>query len=108
MTYEFRSEDRNCLAYMEKFFQSTIQAAKDGGWEVDAKVLGIRPCSGEVEPEALKALEDQCRKVISRYWPGDVKTKAGSTDANIPLSMGIPACTVGCIEGENLILGRSG
>ena len=99
MTYEFRSEDRNCLAYMEKFFQSTIQAAKDGGWEVDAKVLGIRPCSGEVEPEALKALEDQCRKVISRYWPGDVKTKAGSTDANIPLSMGIPACTVGCIEG---------
>ena len=99
MTYEFRSEDHKCLKYMEDFFYGTVKALGLAGWDVETEVLGIRPCNKGVDQEALRSLEESCRKVISMYWDGQVKTKASSTDANIPLSMGIPACTVGCVAG---------
>lgn len=99
MTYEFRSEDHQCLKYMEKFFNGTVEALRLAGWDVETEVLGIRPCNEGVDAAALEALADGCRKVLSRYWGGEVRTKASSTDANIPLSMGIPACTVGCVAG---------
>ena len=100
MTYEFRSEDRQCLQYMESFFQGTVNSLRLAGWDVETETLGIRPCNGDVDETALDELEERCRRVLSRYWEGGARTKASSTDANIPLSMGIPACTVGCVAGS--------
>ena len=44
-------------------------------------------------------LIDRSVQDTQALYPGDVEMKPGSTDANIPLSMGIPAVTFGLIEG---------
>ena len=63
--------------------------------KIDVELVGERPCSGDVDPApqaALEALADEaCRTVFGQ----SIKLKAGSTDANIPLSLGIPSLTVG-------------
>lgn len=99
MTYEFRSESHECLQKMETFLNSVIESEQKAGWDVELKTLGIRPCNQGVDGEKLEELSKRCQKVLERYEKEAPKTKASSTDANIPLSMGIPACTVGCVKG---------
>ncbi|MDO5550729.1 MAG: M20/M25/M40 family metallo-hydrolase [Lachnospiraceae bacterium] len=99
MTYEFRSESHECLHKMEEFLNSVIQSVRKAGWDVELTTLGIRPCNQGVDETRLGALSLCCQKVLERYETAAPKTKASSTDANIPLSMGIPACTVGCVKG---------
>ena len=38
-------------------------------------------------------------EAVARHYGLEVKFRAGSTDCNIPLSMGIPAVCVGCVRG---------
>lgn len=99
MTYEFRSEDHGCLAYMEAFFESAVQSMGKAGWDVEVEVLGIRPCNKDVDELEQEKVTAGCLKVLERYCEAGARTKASSTDANIPLSMGIPSCTVGCVKG---------
>lgn len=99
MTYEFRSESQECLQRMEDFLNSVIESEQKAGWDVSLKTIGIRPCNGNVDEKALESLSRRCIAVLERYGTEAPGTRAGSTDANIPLSMGIPACTAGCVKG---------
>ena len=99
MLYEFRSVDRDCLKEMEEFFYSVIEMYRHMGIAVEVEVKGIRPCNGDVNAASLEAFTKANLDMISYFtgetWmPGD-----GSTDANIPLSMGILANTFGTIRG---------
>ena len=38
-------------------------------------------------------------QAVADHYGLEVKFRAGSTDCNIPLSMGIPAVCVGCVRG---------
>lgn len=97
MLFEYRSDDVRGLAYMDKYFNSVIEMYRNMGIEVLVEVVGDRPCGAEgIEMEAI------CRELELAAEEFGVKltSHAGSTDCNIPLSMGIPAVCMGIIRGE--------
>lgn len=97
--YEFRSESRDCLKKMEEQFEAVIEAGKKKGFDIEVEVLGIRPCKGDVKEEELQDLCERVREILSHYTDEEIGFGAASTDANIPLSLGVPAVTYGCYEG---------
>lgn len=99
MLYEFRSESRDCLKEMEQFFDSVIEMYRHMGMDLDVKVMGIRPCAGDVDREKLEALTQRSCYITELITGQPCDVGANSTDSNIPLSMGIPANTLGTIRG---------
>lgn len=100
MMYEYRSDDMRGLAVMEKFFQNVIETYRAMGIEVEVEVLGKRPCRGDVDMEKLGALANRGLVAAHEITGFDIKVGAGSTDCNIPLSMGIPAICFGLCDGD--------
>lgn len=101
MLYEYRSDSRKCIDQMEKLFYSTIEAYRSMGIDVEVTVMGKRPCMGDVDPDALAALEERFISIMMAYNGGIVpKAASGSTDCNIPFSMGIPAICFGGYLGR--------
>jgi tripeptide aminopeptidase len=74
-----------------------MQAARDrgmaggAGLSIDAKVLGVRP-GGELPPNSplLAAVQ-----AADEYLGNRARMERSSTDANIPLSLGVPAIALG-------------
>lgn len=95
LMYEYRSNQREGLTYMDTFFQSVIASFRTMGIGVEVELLGDRPCKGEVDPSALAKIvtEASLKYGRSRY------EECGSTDCNIPLSMGTPAVCFGVYDG---------
>ena len=100
MLFEFRSDEAEALEIMEETFRSVIKHHLDQGICVSVKLLGDRPCSGNVDERHEQTLIDRAAKVISDHYGYSVRFCSGSTDCNIPLSIGVPAVCVGCVEGE--------
>ncbi|MBR6793903.1 MAG: M20/M25/M40 family metallo-hydrolase [Clostridia bacterium] len=100
MLYEFRSDERESLAIMEKHFNAAIDFHRTKGIEVEVTLVGDRPCGGDVPAERQKALEERCAKAIKNYYDIDVVFRSGSTDCNMPLSMGVPAVCPGVVTGK--------
>ena len=73
--YEYRSASQACLEIMEERFRQAVDGFRDMGGELTVELLGVRPGNGPVD------------------------TSPGSTDSNIPLSLGIPANTIGAVRG---------
>ena len=46
MLYEFRSDKRENLEYMERQFMEVLDRAKAEGTDVSFQVIGVRPCEG--------------------------------------------------------------
>lgn len=99
MLYEFRSTAQTCLEQMERQFREALAACSGLGGTLEAELLGIRPGNGPVDREALRAFTDRTADVIRTFCGGEAEILAASTDANIPLSLGIPANTVGTVRG---------
>ena len=101
MLYEYRSNDAGCLAYMKNFFEETVEAfRKTTDAEISVEVVGERPC-GEakdkaVHQEMIQRVQQVCRKHAGLDACPEY---SGSTDANIPLSLGIPALCAGLLSG---------
>lgn len=100
MTYEYRSNDRECLDIMAKQFYRYIDNAACPGINISIENLGIRPCSGNISPHTHNKLLNRCRQAIMSVYPEEISFCAASTDANIPLSLGIPAATFGLYRGN--------
>lgn len=97
MLYEYRSNDADCLQYMEDMLTAKEHNWEKDGYNVTITKIGDRP-SGCLEPlkeaQFLKPILEHAKDAIG-YEPA---VKAGSTDANYPLSKGIPsACLGACI-----------
>lgn len=99
MLYEFRSDDRTSLEIMGKHLDAAIEFYRTKGVRVTVTVVGDRPCGGDVDPEAMDALRKRVSEANSRYFGKELGFVRGSTDCNIPLSMGIPALCLGCYNG---------
>ena len=99
MLYEFRSDCREDLELMERHFQALIAAWQTKGITVEARLVGERPTMGPVDPAAQKALVEQVSAATCRWSGQQPRTTSGSTDCNIPLSMGIPSVCTGCYIG---------
>lgn len=99
MLYEYRSEDRECLAEMDGFFKKTVEEMRAEGVDISVEVLGVRPCMGDVDPARLSKLTARMQGLIGEITGGSVGSGAGSTDANSALALGVPAVTIGAING---------
>ena len=100
MLFEFRSDDARGLAAMETLFNSVITTYRAMGVTVEVELLGIRPCNGELDPAAMDALRERIARHNLAANGKDTSFHSGSTDANIPLSRGIPALCVGLVRSS--------
>jgi tripeptide aminopeptidase len=92
---DVRSEQNKVL---QTFCQNIIQvvnSARSSDLRVDTKIIGERPGG------AIAATNPLVEKAVDAHKVFDVQPKltSGSTDANIPLSLGYPAICIGLTEG---------
>lgn len=100
MLYEFRSDERESLAVMEDHLNAAVEFYRAKGIRVTATLVGDRPCSGPVDEEKEASLMARASAATEKYYGQKLQFGSGSTDCNIPLSMGIPAVCLGCYFGE--------
>ncbi len=99
VTYEFRSDCEESIKKMENLFQQLVAEHRQRGTELSVEVIGIRPCEGKVKEEARKELFDRVIRAVADASGKVPVGQSGSTDCNIPLSMGIPSVCFGVCEG---------
>lgn len=96
MLFEYRSDDKDCLAYMQNYFEKTIEKAKnDNIADIQVKMVGNRPCGGDVDKVKLEQMTQNSINICQKYSGVSCKIDSGSTDCNIPMSLGVPAVCVG-------------
>lgn len=99
MLYEFRSDERESLAIMQEHLDAALDFYRKKGISVKCTLVGDRPCAGNVDPEKEQALISRTAAAVKEHFGYDVTYSAGSTDCNIPLSLGIPSVCIGCVVG---------
>jgi di/tripeptidase len=96
MLYEYRSDDKDCLAIMKAFFEKAVQDAIDSKKaEISVKLIGDRPCGALKDQSRLNEMTAYVQKVCEKHSGIPCVQASGSTDANIPMSLGVPAVCVG-------------
>lgn len=98
--FEYRSDDRDDLKEMTTFFDTVITAYQAMNIQVEVVVLGERPCMGDVDSQHMQEIINHCSEVIEHFTQEKPECHSGSTDCNIPYSMGIAACCFGGYVGE--------
>jgi len=94
MLCEYRSDDMGSMAYMKKCYEQIFKKERKDA-TVEVEMVGDRPCMGDVDPDALSALRALCIDATVKTLGGEAPvSRSGSTDANIPHSLGIPAITM--------------
>ena len=99
MLCEYRSDDIELLAFMENRFSEIFEAARNDEVFVKVTKVGDRPCMGEVDAAKQEELVAICREALYEVVDLPANYGSGSTDCNIPLSLGIPAIAVGVYQG---------
>ena len=97
MLFEFRSDEREGLAIMQSIFDHIVEEFRQNGVEIEVKVVGDRPCGAPVDSTDLCT---RAAAAVRAHYGFDVTFGPGSTDCNVPLSMGIPAICPGCVIGS--------
>ena len=100
MLYEYRSDDAQCLDAMEKQLRDTLAAHEMEDAEVTVELLGLRPCGRDGDAQRQEELEQTCCEALARYAGTQPDISSGSTDCNVPLSMGVPSACFGVYVGE--------
>ena len=101
MLFEYRSDDRKCLAEMKAWFEGVVEEYRSRGYDVETELIGERPCTGDVDPMMQKALEDRMNASILRVTGEPAEFVSGSTDSNSALAAGIPSvCISACLGGN--------
>jgi hypothetical protein len=100
MEVDLRSSGAEALQALNERFHAAVDAALEeenrhaagrGALTVDKKLVGSRPAARQDEssPIVRQAI------AITRAVGGAAVLREGSTDANIPISMSVPALTIG-------------
>ncbi|MBQ6701708.1 MAG: M20/M25/M40 family metallo-hydrolase [Clostridia bacterium] len=92
---EFRSDSREALDIMQAEFDRVIANAEG---DIKVTLIGDRPCAGDIDKVKQTALEDRILAAVKKHFGHDATRTPGSTDCNIPASMGIPSVSVGVIR----------
>ena len=97
---DMRSNDPGQLEKIDAIFQRAVERALEEQNElrrqgepltVEVELIGDRP-SGVVDPETPLI---QRAMAATRYFGVEPELGTGSTDANVPIALGIPATTIG-------------
>jgi len=93
MDLDLRSESMETLMWLDQWVVSALNQTLENkpGIHPEIVIVGNRPAGGIAENHLL------VRQAISanRRFDLDAKLETGSTDSNIPFSLGIPAITMG-------------
>ncbi len=101
MLFEYRSTSERALAHMHTLLDEVVQSHRRDGVDISIETIGIRPGSAEAS-EALQHLTERNLDIIRSITGCEPDQSPASTDANIPLSLGIPANTIGAVSGALL------
>ena len=93
--FEYRSDNKNGLDFMQNAFDKIIEKYKNE-FEINVTVVGDRPCANGVDKNAHDRLCNRAENTVKEVY-GKAEFIPGSTDCNIPASMGIPAVCVPCV-----------
>ena len=100
MLYEYRSDNVECLNQMQDYFNKTIEKHKlNPNAKITVTLLGERPCEKGVDYDKLAKMAKDIADICQKHSGFDCHYTSGSTDANIPMSLGVPAICVGSYEG---------
>lgn len=102
MLYEYRSVDFRMLRSMRDEFLKLVEDSRKDGVEITAELIGERPCDENLDKAAQEALIEKCGRAVESVLGRSPERNSGSTDANIPLSLGIPAVTFGLYSGGGM------
>ena len=100
MLYEYRSNDPQCMVVMKEKLDTILRENALPDAQVKVEVLGERPCGAAADKNAQSELENAALQVLAQYAGTKPQVTAGSTDCNIPLSLGIPSVCFGMYRGE--------
>ena len=96
MLFEFRSDEREGLSIMQRTFERIVEEFRSNGVDISVEVVGDRPCGLDVDNSRLAG---RAAEAVRAHYGFEPQYGCGSTDCNIPLSIGIPAICPGCILG---------
>jgi len=100
MLYEYRSDSHQCLAEMKAAFETVVARSRQDEVDLRVEMIGERPCAGDVDQAEWDRLIECARSAVYRVTGEEANLTAGSTDCNIPLSIGVPSVCVGaCVGG---------
>lgn len=100
MLYEFRSDERDALVIMEQHLEAAVNYYRTKGVKVTVNLVGDRPCGAPIDENRMRKLMDRASEAAMRRYGHPLSYGPGSTDCNVPLSMGVPAICVGCYVGK--------
>ena len=100
MLAEYRSDDEYCLSVMKDKFAEIFKRAEGRVNNLTVELVGDRPCMGDVDLEKQEELASLCSDIIYGVTGNIPRRRPGSTDCNIPLSLGIPAVSIGVYNGS--------
>ena len=101
MFYEYRSDSDVCIKKMQQFFEGEIAAAQaEGKAKFSVETIGIRPCGSDVDGKRLEEMSKKVIDICEKHSGIPCRCDSGSTDCNIPMSVGVPAVCVGIYLGE--------
>ena len=100
MLYEFRSDEREALAIMQSYLDDVLASFRGQGINMTVTLVGDRPCAAPVDEEKMAATIRRAEAAAQRRYGHGLSLRSGSTDCNIPLSMGIPSLSLGCYRGS--------
>lgn len=100
MLCEYRSDNVECLSTMEEKFRKIFEKAKENCSELKVELVGNRPCmSTEMDKDLLQKITNRAKTIQSKHFGVNAIEKSGSTDCNIPHSLGIPAVALANYSG---------
>jgi tripeptide aminopeptidase len=98
MLVDMRSVDSTSLAELERRLLAIVEnAARDGGGQVALEMVGDRP-AGSIPAD--HPVVETCRAIHRALGLGTLSEPL-STDANVPLGIGMPGVCLAITEGEN-------
>lgn len=100
MLFEFRSDEQAHLDKMTTLFDSLIETYRLMDIEVLVEILGQRPCMGEIDQVKQKEIQDFVCEIIEKRVGIRPELHSGSTDCNIPFSLGINSLCFGGYIGK--------
>ncbi len=92
MLCEYRSDNVDCLSEMKANFEKIFKDAEKLCLELKVEMVGDRPCmSNSMNMDDLDEIAQKAIRIQSKHANCEVELESGSTDCNIPHSLGIPA-----------------
>ncbi len=94
---DIRSEGRESLEWITRRVKDIVSGVRRDGVRTEMELIGQRPAGQIPEDHPLVRLAEQCLAEQGLK----ASFTSGSTDANVPLSRGIPALVLGVTTGGN-------